>query len=489
MPNEKRQEAAEQWRQLARKELIASADDYITRLAVDQMTAKNPDERAEADNLLARINPEMLKAAPEALRVYRAIEARRADGAPVSFADIQTPENGEYVKRIAAGAETTAGQAVEQLQQAYIRFLPFTAADEIAATLAGGKGSIETIERIAAEHRAIQDTIEQQRNFKTAADEMAELEAFLNDPEQRHRKTGFEALDAALSGGIWPGLFVLSAGSSAGKTAFALQIAQQMAQNGEPVLYFSLEMSRFELMARLISAETYLASFTNARTAKEQQLNRWSQTEILTGKRYDKDTSERSQKALEYGKAIFASYAQNITIREGVGVFSVADIAETTRAYIRQTGQRPTIVIDYLQILRPVDPRNSDKQNMDYTAMALKQLSRDERVPIFAISSISRAEYWTEKTIASAKDSGGVEYAADVVFSLDIAGREEINPDTKGAKRESLKLDKASKSKADADIILAIHKNRRGAGEARFSAVWHKAYNHFAQLQREEMEY
>jgi len=67
-------------------------------------------------------------------------------------------------------------------------------------------------------------------------------------------KTGFGELDAALDGGLYEGLYIVGAISSLGKTTFVLQLADQIAQRGHDVLIFSLEMSRFELMAKSISA-------------------------------------------------------------------------------------------------------------------------------------------------------------------------------------------------------------------------------------------
>lgn len=70
--------------------------------------------------------------------------------------------------------------------------------------------------------------------------------------------TGFEALDCALNGGLYPGLYIFGAVSSLGKTTLLLQIADNIAASGRDVLFFSLEQSRFELMSKSISRETLL---------------------------------------------------------------------------------------------------------------------------------------------------------------------------------------------------------------------------------------
>ncbi|MDE7293294.1 MAG: toprim domain-containing protein, partial [Oscillospiraceae bacterium] len=70
--------------------------------------------------------------------------------------------------------------------------------------------------------------------------------------------TGFSALDRAVNGGLYAGLYVLGAASSVGKTTFLLQIADNAAAAGRDVLFFSLEQSRFELIAKSVSRESFM---------------------------------------------------------------------------------------------------------------------------------------------------------------------------------------------------------------------------------------
>lgn len=69
--------------------------------------------------------------------------------------------------------------------------------------------------------------------------------------------TGFENLDKLLDGGLYPGLYVIGANSSLGKTTLVLQIADSIAKSGQGVLIFSLEMSRFELIAKTLSRMSF----------------------------------------------------------------------------------------------------------------------------------------------------------------------------------------------------------------------------------------
>ena len=98
--------------------------------------------------------------------------------------------------------------------------------------------------------------------------------------------TGFTNLDEYLDGGLYDGLYILGAISSLGKTTFAIQIADYLSSQGHDVLYISLEMSRYEIMAKSISRHTYLSCKKNS----EDMYNPKSQGQILDGKRYESYT-------------------------------------------------------------------------------------------------------------------------------------------------------------------------------------------------------
>ena len=69
---------------------------------------------------------------------------------------------------------------------------------------------------------------------------------------------------------------------------------------------------------------------------------------------------------------------------------------------------RPVVLIDYLQIIAPVDVHFTDKQNLDRSVCALKKLSREEGLTIFAISSFNRENYNLEVSMNAFKESGGI---------------------------------------------------------------------------------
>lgn len=80
-------------------------------------------------------------------------------------------------------------------------------------------------------------------------------------------KTGYSNLDAII-GRLYPGLYVLGAGSSLGKTTFLLQMADQLIADCEPVLYFTMEQSQLELVTKTLSRRAALKCKTNPKMAK-----------------------------------------------------------------------------------------------------------------------------------------------------------------------------------------------------------------------------
>lgn len=261
--------------------------------------------------------------------------------------------------------------------------------------------------------------------------------------------TGFSSLDEALSGGLRAGLYIFGAVSSLGKTTLLLQIADNIAASGRDVLFFSLEQSRFELMSKSISRE----SFRFCRENRLKTSNAKSSMEISDGcchKRFD----ETEQYVVEGAFSAYEKYASRIFLYECCGGFSVGDIKEEMKRYFAfpgRSGEMPVVVLDYLQMLRPVSDRLSDKQAVDRNIVALKQLSRDYDLPLLAVSSLNRANYAREVNMEAFKESGAIEYGADVLVGLQFRGVGEQGFDIKAAKARSPR-----------QIELAILKNRSG---------------------------
>ena len=300
--------------------------------------------------------------------------------------------------------------------------------------------------------------------------------------------TGFLELDRILDGGLYPGLYVIGAISSLGKTTLALQIADQIAQSGRGVLIFSLEMSRNELIAKSLSRLTFITDMERKGSCANAKTTRG----ILRGKFRGFENEVFISAMEEYGK-----YGKNIHISEGIGNIGVPEIGAKVREYMKfNDGEPPVVVIDYLQILAPADIRATDKQNTDKAVLELKRLSRDCEVPVIAVSSFNRENYYQPVSMASFKESGAIEYSSDVLIGLQYAGwdyrENEKEADRQKRLRELLEImERNGKSAEEAGgvdgrvIQLKILKHRNGRkGNVYLEFV--AKYNHFKSTDRSE---
>lgn len=248
--------------------------------------------------------------------------------------------------------------------------------------------------------------------------------------------TGLPKLDRQLGGGLYPGLYVIGATTSLGKTALAMQIADRIAADGHSVLYFSLEMGRYELVCRSLTRE----AFVKYRTAMKEA----STGHVINGRL---DTTQ--QKVIEEVLEAYRDGAGRcISIIEGGFDYNITTIREVVTDYIRLTGNKPVVFIDYLQVLRPISDRMNDKQAVDYNIVECKRLSRDMDAPVVVISSFNRASYQGEAHLGAFKESGSVEFTADVCLALHLPG----TPDEQ----------KKALEQEPRQLQLVTLKNRRG---------------------------
>ena len=276
--------------------------------------------------------------------------------------------------------------------------------------------------------------------------------------------TGFEELDGVLDGGLYAGLYCVGAISSLGKTTFVLQIADQVAKQGHDALIFSLEMSRYELIAKSISRTT-LEIADNPRDAKGiKDISVWNRFNNLPQK--DKTLIKRA--GYEYGE-----YAENIRIIEGMGNVTVSKIKQAVARHIQERNKIPVVVIDYLQLIAPEEgqERATPKQVIDKAVMELKRISRDHKTPVIAISSLNRQSYQDEANMASFKESGAIEYSSDVLIGLQLKG---VGPKDFDAD--------AAKAKNPREIELVVLKNRNGMAGGRLEYEYRTPFHCFKEI-------
>ena len=256
--------------------------------------------------------------------------------------------------------------------------------------------------------------------------------------------TGFTELDYKLTGLHPAELILVAARPAMGKTAFVLNIAQYAAfKDNHAVAMFSLEMSKEQLVTRLMASESMVDS-----------------QQIRTGDLRDSDW----EKLLE-GAALIGN--SKLIIDDTAS--SLAEIRSKCRKY-KQTYDIDMVVIDYLQLMSGSNTRRNEsrQQEISEISRALKVLARELNIPIVALSQLSRAVEARQDhrpMLSDLRESGAIEQDADVVMFL--YRDEYYNPDTE--------------KKNIAEVIVA--KQRNGATGS-IELVWLGQYTKFANKER-----
>ncbi len=237
-----------------------------------------------------------------------------------------------------------------------------------------------------------------------------------------------------------------------------------MAKRGHKVIIFSLEQSKFELITKAVSRITY----ENRRWKDEARMH----TTILRNAQIDNVTSDAIAKYT-------TDIAINEIIREGTFNLNVNDIGKYLKEYVAETKEKPFVVIDYLQILAPSDTKLTDKQQVDLDITTLKRLSRDLDIPILAISSFNRSNYNQGASFEALKESGAIEYTADVIFSMQLG----LMAEKETPKREEIRK---AKKEIPRKVQLICLKNRNGKSNFAIDFLFNPCYNYFEEVRKEK---
>ncbi|MGF7050392.1 replicative DNA helicase [Paenibacillus sp. DS2015] len=256
--------------------------------------------------------------------------------------------------------------------------------------------------------------------------------------------SGFDDLDAMTAGFQNNDLIIVAARPSVGKTAFALNVAQNVAvKTNETVAVFSLEMSAPQLVQRMISAEGNLDA-----------------SKIRTGRLETDDWSKASNAISILGSA-------NILIDDSP-VLTVHEIRNKCRRLKKKEGLG-LIVIDYLQLIAGSGKRGENRQQeVSEISRTLKQIARELEVPVIALSQLSRGvEQRQDKRpmMSDLRESGSIEQDADIVAFL---YRDDY-------------YDKDSEKKNIIEIIIA---KQRNGPVGTVELVFLKNFNKFANYER-----
>ena len=290
--------------------------------------------------------------------------------------------------------------------------------------------------------------------------------------------TGFDNLDRLLDGGLYPGLYIIGAVSSLGKTTFCIQMMDNIAKQGHDVIFFSLEMAAEELIAKAISRFTMRLSLKNLKNTKYAVTTR----EILKGDLLSEVNGEEKMKLVEQAFALRNEYSKHVFTKVGNGNIGVKEIREIVARHVEVMRTRPVVFVDYLQMLALTE-HLSDKQNVDKAVLELKRISRDFNIPVIGISSFNRENYTTSVNLTSFKESGAIEYSSDVLIGLQYDFMMPQISETKTTRAERIEREQQSNFEKSAQgkpviIELRVLKNRNGAKGSTFFQFWER-YNCF----------
>lgn len=257
--------------------------------------------------------------------------------------------------------------------------------------------------------------------------------------------TGFTDLDFKTSGLHNSDLILIAARPAMGKTAFALNLAQNAAVNSHvPVAVFSLEMSKDQLVNRILCSEAMVDS-----------------NKMKTGKLEDNDWQK-------VAKALAPLSEAPIYIDDTPGV-SITEIRAKCRR-LKLEHNLGLVVIDYLQLMQGSGKKGGEnrQQEISEISRSLKILAKEINVPVICLSQLSRApEARTDHRpiLSDLRESGAIEQDADIVMFL--YRDDYYNPETE--------------KKNIAELIIAKHRN---GSTGTVELVWLGQYTKFANLEK-----
>ncbi len=263
-------------------------------------------------------------------------------------------------------------------------------------------------------------------------------------------ETGFEDLDRLTTGFHKSDLVVLAARPAMGKTAMALNaIWHAAAEKKMPVAIFSLEMSKEQLVQRLISQTTRIP--TQALRSGNVQAGDWPK--------------------LLHGVSKVSEAPIWIDDTAGVTLMEMRAKVRRLSSQLNARGEQPLslVVVDYLQLMVGQGNRNENRQQeISEISRGLKVLARDLDVPVLAIAQLSRAveqRHDKRPLLSDLRDSGAIEQDADMVMFL--YRDEYYNPD--------------SDDRGIAEVIVGKHRN---GPTGKIQLAWLEQYTKFASLAR-----
>jgi replicative DNA helicase len=279
------------------------------------------------------------------------------------------------------------------------RFLMSAATRLVDLSMDEGMGAGEVLDKAESEIFSLSQK-SASKAFTSVKDTLAESFDRLDELHKsgagiRGVPTGFADLDDALAGLQKSNLIILAARPGVGKTSLAANIAQYVAVNlKRPVGFFSLEMSREELVDRLLVAQA--------------DIDAWK---LKTGKLNEEDFTKLSTAMGELAEAPLYI--------DDTPALSILEMRTKARRLQVESGV-DLLIVDYLQLARSRNLENR-VQEVSEISQGMKNLARELKIPVLAVSQLSRAVETRgsrRPQLADLRESGSIEQDADVVMFL-----------------------------------------------------------------------
>ena len=266
------------------------------------------------------------------------------------------------------------------------------------------------------------------------------------------RKTGFSNLDTEDKQIFLPGVYILGGLPSIGKTTFAWQLLEQCADAGEHCLYISYEMSLDQLRAKTLARELWRRDKHTSLTAAQISMGGTSATlrNII---------AERQQSTRDF-RAVKLTF-------EGIN-----ELLPALDHFCASLDTPPIIAIDYLQRM-PFSERER-REGISNNIRALKDWQLKTNSTVIALSSLNRDNYSAPISFESFKETGEIEYSADVMWGLQLYC---VNRASGKIIEDRLKFEEAKKE-SPRQMQLKCIKNREGNTYDCFFH-YHSAHDHF----------
>jgi len=258
-------------------------------------------------------------------------------------------------------------------------------------------------------------------------------------------------MDKLLSGLQPSELIILAARPSQGKTALALNLAENIAiRGGEPVAFFSLEMSKESLLQRLVASVAQI----DAHKFRTGHLN--------------KDDWRRMTDAL-------GTISSSPIWVDDAGSISVLEIGAKARRLMRDKGLK-MLVVDYLQLITARGRTNSRQEEVSSISRSLKGLAKELKIPVLVLSQLTRAPEREERgpQLSDLRESGAIEQDADVVMFIYRPnwGKMDMSPE----ERDQAEVIIAKQRNGPTDKVRFVFKSR----QTRFEEALPDAFSQFA---------